>query len=439
MIYYSISYVMWILDLVVSSVITCFGYELKNEKLKRWQNIIGLILVQVPFITLKFIYNWNDILRSIGWILTLGASLVWMLIFFKGYVWQKILFVFFRVICCCMAEMLVQFLCQDIILQMGKLNFDNPFIVTYISFVEIAYIIFFLLFMLMWKKFILKKGYDLKIFLIFIIFPISQVVMLSNVNLRILTEFTPAGISMLLGFLIGVVADVLLLILLLRQQSMKEMEIKLDEIEKAWEVEKNHYRDIEMRREELARIRHDLTEQFVVIQELLHQKNYEKATEMLCTLEEYVASTKEYVYCQDPIVNAIMAENDRACIKNGVRFIYNLEIIQPLKINPVAICSIFSNLMRNAIAAASESKKDKDAYISIKAMVKGDYLHIKVDNTYLLDKKKDKKLRKGYGLEILEALAEKYNGQMEKVTEGGIYTVRMLIENIEMNEMRPSL
>lgn len=430
MVYYIMCYVLWVLDRLTSSTITCFGFEPKHESKKRWQCILGLFLIQLPCITIKYIFNWNSIVRSIGWLLTVVFGTTFLIVFFKGYIWQKILFVAFEVVCCCMAEWITQLLLQDILLQIEGLHFNQPIMVVYIVCVEILFIIFFLFFMLIWKKYILKKGYDLKIFFIFIIFPISQIIMLANNNFRILSEMTPAGIAAVISLVLGIVADVLLLILLLRQQSMHEMEMKLSEIEKAWQVEQNHYHDIEARREELAKIRHDISEQFIVMQELLHQENYEKVIEMLYTLREYVASTKEYVYCGDPIVNAIMAENERECRKKNVKLVYKLEIMQPLKINPVVLCSIFSNLMRNSLAAAEEVEDKSKAIIEIKAAIKGDYLIVKVDNTFSAKKKKDKK-RKGYGLEILRTMVDKYHGQMDVIIENDNYSTRLSVENIE--------
>ena len=438
MLYYFICYGLWVLDRMVSSTITGFGFEPKKDNVKRWKYILGLFLVQIPFITLKFIFNWNSTVRSVGWILTVTASTLYLIFMFKGYIWQKILFVLFEVICCCMAEWLTQLLLQDILLQIEGLYFNQPIMVIYIVFVEILFVIFFLFFMLLWKKLILKKGYDLKVFFIFIIFPISQIIMLSNINFRILSEMTPANMAAVVSLVLGIVADVLLLFLLLRQQSMYEIEVKLAEVEKAWQVEQNHYRDIEARREELAKIRHDISEHFVVMQELLHQGNYEKVVEMLYTLKQYVASTKEYVYCGDPVINAIMAENERECRKKGVVLNYTFEIMQPLKINPVVICSIFSNLMRNSLAAVEEVEDRSKAVIEIKAAVKGDYLIVKVDNPFIAKKKKDKK-RKGYGLEILRTMVDRYHGQMDVVTENNVYSTRITVENVEMDEKSSSL
>lgn len=431
---YAMNYTFWIIDLFVSSVLTCFCFEPKNKKVSMWKYIVGLFFVQFPFVTIKFIFTWQPWLRNFGMFFTILSALVYTIILSKGYIWQKILFVVFRIICCCMAEWIVQLVLYDTLLQTEELYFDQPIMVVYLAFLEILYIVFFLLFMLIWKKLVLKKGYDLKIFFVFVIFPISQVILLTNINQRVFTEMTPASMAAIIGLVLGIAADILLMILLLRQQSMYEMEVKLNEIEKAWEIEQNHYRDIESRREELAKIRHDISEQFIVMQELLHKENSEKVMEMLYTLREYVASTKEYEYCADPVVNAIMSENERECRKRGIQFKYSMEIMQPLHINPVAICSIFSNLMRNALAAAMEVEDKSKAIIEIRAAIKGAYLVVKVDNAFSEEKKKIKKNRKGYGLDILQSLVEQYHGQMDIVAENGNYSTRISVENIDISE-----
>lgn len=101
---------------------------------------------------------------------------------------------------------------------------------------------------------------------------------------------------------------------------------------------------------------------------------------MLETLTDTVAATTEYLYCGDPVFNAIMGETEKACREKRIAFQYDLEIPQKLKLDPVAICSILSNLTRNAVAAAEMTERE-EAFLSVKAAVKGDYLHICVENS----------------------------------------------------------
>jgi len=436
---YIINFVLWMLNLFICNAIICFGFEFKNKKKKRWQGIVGLSLAQFPFLVLKYLFNENDMIRNVAWILTTIACFVYMIIAFEGYLWQKLLFIVFEAICCVVSETIIQLIMQEELIKLEDFSFNQPIMVLYLMYGVLLISVLFLLFLFVWKRIFSKGSYNLRIYFVFCIFPISQIIMMTSVNVKIYKEMQLAGMINIVGLLVSIAADVLLLVTLLRQQSLHEMEIRLSETEKAWEVEQNHYRDIESRREEFAKIRHDLTEQFIVIQELLHKKEYEKAGEMVGTLQEYVLSTKEYTYCADPVINAILAENEKLCREKSVLLDYDLEILQPLKLNPVVICSIFSNLMKNAIAAASKVEKDKQPTVSVKAAVKGDYLHIRVDNTYTEAMTEEKRERKGYGLSILRTIAEKYNGKMEVLTENCKYSTRMSVENMEKNEMYPSL
>ena len=172
---------------------------------------------------------------------------------------------------------------------------------------------------------------------------------------------------------------------------------------------------------------HDLNDYFIVIKELMNSAEYDKANEMLDTLINYVVSTKEYIYCADPIVNAVLNENETICKERGILFEYEININTPLKMNSVVVCSIFSNLLKNAVAGAIQVlNDDKRPYVNVKAYADAVYLHVIVQNSYTAGEVK--KRRKGYGQEILRSLADKYDGQMEIKKEKGMYEVSISVK-----------
>lgn len=72
----------------------------------------------------------------------------------------------------------------------------------------------------------------------------------------------------------------------------------------------------------------------------------------------------------------------------------------------------FSNLLKNAVAGATDALEDSQkAYIDVKSQADDAYLHVMVQNSY--STKKVKKKRKGYGQEILQKIADQNDGQME--------------------------
>ena len=348
-------------------------------------------------------------------------------IFLKGTLGKKVLFILCEYLIAMLAEMLSIGILNKYMEQKPQLSYYTPTMVLLLSVVLTVTAIFFLIFLVVWKKIVEKESFDVSIIIVFSVFPVSQLLMITAINEQVFRNMTLYTGWILAAAILGSVADGVLLYTLLRQQQLQELKLRLSEVQSTWEIAENHYHEIENRREEFAKIRHDMRNQQMVLQELLHQGEYEKAEKMLETLTDTVAATTEYLYCGDPVFNAIMGETEKACREKRIAFQYDLEIPQKLKLDPVAICSILSNLTRNAVAAAEMTERE-EAFLSVKAAVKGDYLHICVENS------RAKKLpgrpgRKGYGLEILHDLVERNHGQIDVQPGEGSFRVDVTVEN----------
>ena len=405
-------------------LVTAFDSKKQHTKLK---DAITLWLITVPLATLKLIFNSNDILKFGMLFVIIIVNILYLYIQMEGRLGQKILFVMLQEMAIFMGEGIVMVLFASELEKLVVWDINLPIILIIESIVAVTGLCLYTMVLYIWKRFVMKRAYNAKTFLVFLFFPLSQVFLICSHNIEFYDYLSAGNRSLALGILIGFMADILLLAALLRQQQMNEMmEEKLGEVKQTWEIEKKHYEEIENRREELAKIRHDMNEQFILMKELLKQDDREKVGEMLDTLTAYVASTREYVYCGDPVMNAIMAENEKLCGEKQIKLAYEFDIPIPLKMNPVAICSIFTNLFRNAIAAAEQAEGEK--FISIKAALKGEYLHIKEENPYNpMAKKKDD--HRGYGIEILKSLVKQHDGQMEVSAEDEVYRVEMSVEN----------
>lgn len=423
---YIANFILWITGVITDSIIFCFAFDAKNEEIKRWKLIAGLVAVRVPFTICKFFYNSNAGIRTLCIFVAMLGMIIYAHLLLKGYLWQKVLFVILEVVCSFFAEMCVQIIWNDKFAQYDTLSLDMPFMLQMNVYIYMFLTILYVMCLFLWRK-IIGKSYDLKVFFLFSVFPVSQILLLSSINDKIYTGITASGLVAIMGFLIGIISDVLLLYILLKQQSMQEMKVRIVQMQMAWDAEHAHYEEIESRRNELAKIRHDLNDHFIVIKELLNSGENGKANEMLDTLIDYVMSTKEYAYCADPIVNAVLNENEMICKERGISFTYGMQITAPLKLNPVVVCSIFSNLLKNAVAGATDALGDSQkAYIDVKSQADDAYLHVMVQNSY--STKKVKKKRKGYGQEILQKIADQNDGQMEIRKDNEIYEVSISVK-----------
>lgn len=418
---------LWLVYMWLDSMVVCYAFEPRRENVGRGVMTLGLMAAQFPAATVKFLYNENIAFRY-GALLAVGIiTVVYAAVFLKGAFWQKIVFMVCEYLLAMLAEMLCIGVLGRYLNRIPGLNYRSPAMVLLLVFVCMVTAVFFQIFVILWKRFIGKETQDISLIITFSVFPFSQVLMIMAVNEQTFVEMSVYTGMILLAAVAGVVADGMLLYTLLRQQQMQELKLRLSEVQSTWEIARNHYHEIEARREEFAKIRHDMRNQQMVLQELLHQGEYEKAQEMLKTLTETVAATAEYVYCGDPVFNAIMGETERACRVKKIDFKYDLEIPEKLKLDPVAICSILSNMTRNAVTAAAQTEDD-EAFLVIRAAVKGDYLHICVENSRAKTVPK-KTERKGYGLEILRDLVDRNHGQIDVQPGEGRFRVDITVEN----------
>lgn len=427
MICYMMCILLWIAYLWLDCMVVGYAFEPRKENVGQAGIILGLMAAQLPAAAAKFLFN-DYVMVRYGAILAIGIiTVVYAAIFLKGTFGQKVLFMVCEYLIAMLAEMFSIGILNKYMEQKPQLSYYTPTMVLLLSVVLSVTAIFFLVFLVVWKKIVEKESFDVRIIIVFSVFPVSQLLMITAINEQVFQNLTLHTGCILTAAILGSVADGVLLYTLLRQQQLHELKLRLSEVQSTWEMARNHYHEIENRREEFAKIRHDMRNQQMVLQELLHQGEYEKAEKMLETLTDTVAATTEYIYCGDPVFNAIMGETERACREHKIDFQYDLEIPQKLKLDPVAACSILSNLTRNAVAAAEMTERPK-AFLTVKAAVKGDYLHICVENSRAKTVPK-KTERKGYGLEILHDLVERNHGQIDVQPGEGSFRVDVTVEN----------
>ena len=193
-------------------------------------------------------------------------------------------------------------------------------------------------------------------------------------------------------------------------------------------LEQAHYKAVEVRQEELARIRHDFNNQLAAISLLIGTDGEGDAQQMIRQLGKDIADTRENPYCAIPVVNAVLSEKEKLCQEKGIGFYTELDIPRDLTVEPLHLCSIFANLSDNAIRGAEECGR-KPSSISLTSAVAGDYLLIKTVNP--ANPPQTPKPGHGYGSRILAELAEQYEGSFQSSYENGVYTavVSLLVGN----------
>ncbi len=282
--------------------------------------------------------------------------------------------------------------------------------------------------------------------LAFIIFPLSQMLLL-GICLILLNHFdwaaenNPLSLfkdrdrTTLLTFafvaVFSIAADVILFYVMNRSSQNEKLreELKMQEYQNS--VNLDYYKNVEKNSVEARKIRHDLANMVQTAYEIMEngtESDKESAKKMFAQLKTEVADIKIERFCQNALVNAIAANKATECRKNDIDFDFDLRVPEDLGIEEVDICKAFVNIFDNAINAAKAI--DEKRYVKVKSFTNTDdgMLYISCENDVAPDYEEKKKARTGehgYGLRILRDTAEKYGGRLVTSDKGDTFTVVM--------------
>ena len=236
------------------------------------------------------------------------------------------------------------------------------------------------------------------------------------------------NIFWVVGVLLGLGAEIALLGYTISQEKKAALEEELGKVRHMMELEQAHYKGVEERQEEMARIRHDFNNQLATIGQLIRHGESSDAQHMIRLLADGISNTRENTYCAIPVINAVLTEKSKACEEAGIKLEVQLDIPKELPVEPLHLCSILGNLLDNAIQGTKTSS-GKNLVICLISAVDGDYLFVKVINPSKSPKDRPAEGH-GYGKRILKELSERYHGKYLAEYQTGIYTaiVTLLIQ-----------
>ncbi len=285
--------------------------------------------------------------------------------------------------------------------------------------------------------------------LAFIIFPLSQMLLLDTCLILLnhfdwTTENNPLSLfkdrdrTTLMTFAIvavfSIAADVILFYVMNRSSQNEKLreELKMQEYQNSVNLE--YYKNVEKNSVEARKIRHDLANMVQTAYEIMENgtdNDKESAKKMFAQLKTEVSDIKIERFCQNTLVNAIASNKAAECRKNGIDFDFDLRVPEDLGIEEVDICKAYVNIFDNAINAAKAI--DGKRYVKIKSFTNPNdgMLYISGENDIAPDYEEKKRARTGehgYGLRILRDTAEKYGGRLVTSDKGDTFTVVMTMK-----------
>lgn len=157
----------------------------------------------------------------------------------------------------------------------------------------------------------------------------------------------------------------------------------------------------------------------------------EPARLQLDAIREAVSSKIGTVYCSNLIAGAVMVDKSAACQENQIALDINVALPESLSMNEAEICSIFSNILGNAIEACQKCEAG-NRRIDLRAYLLAGCLIVDCKNTAMPEQPQVKRPQndliplRGLGLEILETLADRHNGSLKTYYEDGFFHLSLI-------------
>lgn len=195
-----------------------------------------------------------------------------------------------------------------------------------------------------------------------------------------------------------------------------------------------HYAYLEKRESETKRFRHDIKSHMVLLNDFLQDGEYEKAKEYIYKIYGELDKVDKVISVNNGIVNAILNRYSSDAEKEHVNLHIKGQLPKECHIDAFDLCTIFSNLLSNALEAA---KKSKGKSIEVECGYTTDMVFIIIQNDYsgniegndgkFLTSKSDKEYH-GFGLQNIERSVQKYSGNMN-IEVGKKFIVRIRMTN----------
>lgn len=235
-------------------------------------------------------------------------------------------------------------------------------------------------------------------------------------------------------FSIMFIIFIVVILLLINKMMQKENELLLMRDE----MLRQNYQELEYRLEQTRRLNHDIKNHFLVLKEYEKTKNYEAIHDYLQEMEKNYEDVAIYTWTGNRIVDCILEQKKEYSKKKGIQFQIESIPIRTWKLNDGELCSLFGNLLDNAIEACERIKEDSRS-IKIQIEKQGRMIFVRIQNTIAqkplmkngkpVSDKTDKKLH-GYGLRNVERIIKKYEGEITYQFTEKTFQVSILLGDV---------
>lgn len=185
------------------------------------------------------------------------------------------------------------------------------------------------------------------------------------------------------------------------------------------ELQSTYYPVLLEKEQEARAARHDLRHHFLMLRELVSQKDLPALAGYLDEYDLAYLQPGDASYCKHYVVDMLLRLYEQRAKRQGIRFTASADVPEDLPVGNVDLCVIISNLMENALEASGHVLQEQ-RWVHIGISYQLSRLTVVVDNRFdgqlsiknghMLSRKREH--TPGVGLISVKAVAGRYQGRM---------------------------
>ena len=203
-------------------------------------------------------------------------------------------------------------------------------------------------------------------------------------------------------------------------------------------LSKQHYETLLKNTQEIRSLRHDMQSHVNALSYFSKEKDWEKLQAYIEEVNENAQKVKPYtVNVNHGFINAIL--EDSLSKEPEIAFSCDGKIPADIQIDDFDLCTIFSNLIRNAVEACNRLSEDAKKWIHLDLYMLQDNLYIRMENPVMSEinvqklegstSKEDKK-NHGFGIYNLKNAVEKYQAEVSFDCEDQKFIAEIVLWNV---------
>ena len=366
-----------------------------------------LIIYWIPFEFIRT--NWHT-----AWIripLSITCMFVLVYIFFKDKLTRKFIYILIYIACSIVMEMLLALfvtLFKFDISYMRDSSYANAMLQFFFVPLELTYAILIVKFS---QKNIAPPSR--KVLQNIALFIISQIIMY-NVIIELYFYYKVNSLPMIILIIASIVFSMLFGILIYRsvasmyrqkQQDQSMFEQSMYQAEK-YETLKTAYMDYH-------RLRHDFYDHISVMDSLKAAGNEEKLNDYITRMKADFEGLENIVFCENTAVDMLVGNKALTAREKGIKTEFSLKDTTACGIDDMDLCSIFSNLLNNAIRGSENYNGEK--YITMKSYIRAGCFVVTCRNSSNMpdpdmNTTKADRDKHGFGIQIVKNISKKLGG-----------------------------